>query len=332
MAENVRGAVPEEMDGLSTEEAAERILEREDSPDSDAVHERLDYVTTDGVVCREGIEDGLTAVAEIISMPEDRIDLARREFDTATELAGPVVDVPVVASRLESFEDRLTGLKDEVDRLGPELNELFNEWLAEPDDVYAMADGLHQHAARARRIRRMVDELITDLESFREWVREERVRFDELQRDVEGIDDSLDDLERALAELPEASAPDAGDGGPEPVFVWVDAAMRHRLVGLLVDDLGTELRGLRAWPDRPGNGERADEVAERIAGIRGRLTDLGHRIDAAGRTAWRERFADRLDAFESDLDAFEPPVDWGAVQATLREHQAEIGPGPAGDQ
>jgi polyhydroxyalkanoate synthesis regulator phasin len=345
MAEDARGAVPEEMNGLSTEEATERILQREDSLEPEAIRERLKYVTTDGVVCREGIEDGLTEAAEIISSPENRIDLALREFETATELATPVADLPVVAARLETLEERLTGLKEETDRLGPELNELFNEWLEEPDDLYAMADGLHQHATRGQQMHRIVDELITDLESFQEWVQEEGVRFDELERDVEGIDESLEDIETALAELPEEAKSDAsGETEPdesddpgqearsdaeagESVYVWVDAVMRHRLVGLLVDDLETELRGLRAWPGKEGDGARAAEIADRITEIRSRWTDLGDRIDAAARPAWRERFSDRLDAFENDFDAFEPPVDWGAVQRTLQDHQAEIGPG-----
>jgi DNA repair exonuclease SbcCD ATPase subunit len=339
MAEDARGAVPEEMDGLSIEDATDRILEREDAPDRDAVRDRLAYVTTDGVVCREGIEDGLTEVAEIISTPENRIDLARREFETATELAEPVADLPIVAARLETFEERLLGLKEEIDRLGPELNELFNEWLAEPDDVYAMADALYQHATRGQQTHRMTDELITDLESFQEWVRHEDVRFEELRRDAEGVADSLDDIEDALATLPASDDRDASDGTnqasgsfdgaeePEPVFVWVDAAMRHRLVGLLVDDLETELRGLRTWADRAGDGERADDIEERISEIRERWADLEARIDAAARPAWRDRFADRLDAFEADLAAFEPPVDWGEVQGTLQEHQAEIAPG-----
>lgn len=352
MPEDTRGALPEEMDGLSTEEATERILQRDDSLNRETVRERLGYVTRDGVVCQEGVKDGLTEVAEIISSPENRIDLALREFDTATELAEPVADQPVVASRMETFEERLFGLKEEVDRLGPELNELFNEWLEKPDDVYAMADGLHQHATRGRRMHRMVDELITDLESFQEWVQDGSVRFDELERDVEAIDETLDDLAEALAELSgevesdesgetESDDPDDPDqeagsdaetGEPDPVFVWLDAAMRHRLAGLLVDDLETELRGLRSWPDRAGDGERADAIADRIAEIRSRWTDLGDRINAAARPAWRERFADRLAAFESDLDAFSPPVDWGEVQATLQEHQAEIGPGSAAGQ
>jgi hypothetical protein len=343
MAEDARGAVPEEMDGLSIEDATERILQREDAPGPEAVRKRLRYVTSDGVVCRAGVEDGLTEAAEIISTPENRIDLARREFETATELAEPVADLPVVAARLETFEERLLGLKEEIDRLGPELNELFNEWLAEPDDVYAMADGLYQHATRGERVAPLVDELIDDLESFQEWLRHEDVRFEELRRDAEGVDDSLNDIEDALATLPasadrdasedtdEASGSPDGAEEPDPVFVWVDAAMRHRLVGLLVDDLDTELRGLRTWADRAGSDERADGLEERISDIRGRWADLEDRIDAAARPAWRERFADRLDSFEADLVAFEPPVDWGEVQGTLREHQAEIAPGTAAE-
>jgi archaellum component FlaC len=353
MAENARGEVPAEMDGLSAEEAVDRILERDDSLERDAVRKRIKYVTSDGVVCREGIDDGLTEAAEIVSSPENRIDLGRREFETAVERAEPVADLLVVASRLEEFEERLLALKEEVDRLGPELNELFNEWLEEPDDVYAMADGLHQHATRGRRMHRLVDELIVDLESFQEWLGDEDVRIQELEEDVESVDESLADLEAALADFEgpgangrgtdegdggdttgaEATGDEAGDaagdgGDPEPVFVWVDALLRHRLVGLLIDDLETELGGLRTWADREGSGsdDQWDRLAEQTAGVRDRWSELEGRIDAAARPDWRDRFGERLAAFESDLDVFDPPVDWGEVQLTLEEHRAEIVP------
>jgi hypothetical protein len=353
MSEDARGEVPAEMDGLSTDEAVARVLERDDSLERDAVRERIEYVTRDGTVCREGIEDGISEVAEIISSPENRIDLARREFGTATETAEPVADIRIVAARLEAFEERLLALKEEIDQLGPELNELFNEWLEEPDDVYVMADGLHQHAERGRRMHGLVDELIVDLESFQEWVRNEDARLEELEGDVEGVDESLSDLEAVLADLEEPGAngegTDDGDGGdttgaeatgdgaddgagdeddPEPVFVWVDASLRHRLVGLLIEDLETELAGLRAWADREGSGsdDQWDRLAERIAGVRDRWAELEERIDAAARPAWRDRFGERLAAFESDLDAFDPPVDWGEVQLALEEHRAEIAP------
>jgi len=331
MSEDARGAVREEMDGLSTEAAVDRILERDDSLDPDDVRERIEYVTSDGVVCREGIEDGLGEVSGIISTPENRIDIARREFETATDLADPVSDLRIVAVRLEGFEERLLALKREVDRLGPELNELFNEWLEEGDDVYAMADGLHQHADRGRRMHALVDELIRDLESFQEWVQDEDVRVEELDRDLEGVDESLDDLENAVSEL-EGDEEPSGDGGgvnePEPVFVWVDAALRYRLVGLLVDDLRTELDGLRKWGEREGtaNDEQCDRLAERISLVRSRWEALEERIDATARQTWRDRFDDRIAAFESDLEDFEPPVDWGEVQRALQEQQEEIGP------
>jgi chromosome segregation ATPase len=361
MTGNARGEVPEEVDGLTTAEAVDRILERDDSLERDAVRERIEYVTHGGTVCRQGIEDGLSEVSEIIEAPQDRIDRARKEFGTAAEIARPVADIRIVGSRLEAFEERLLALKDEVDRLGPELNELFNEWLGEPDDIYAMADGLHQHADRGERIQRLIDELIGELESFQQWAQADDARFEELEHDIEGVDESLVDLGEALAELEDtdgsgpagagtdgdaeiedgdAEAEGIDDAGPkrpdepEPVFVWVDAALRHRLVGLLISDLEAELDGLRTWAEREATGseERADAAAERIAEIRSRWETIEERIEAVARPAWRERFADRIAAFESDLDAFDPPIDWGEVQRALQEHQAKIGREMTDDQ
>ena len=289
MFDDARGAVPPEMDGLATEEAVERILDRHDSLDPEGVRERLEYVTHEGVVCREGIEQGLGDVSGILSTPENRIDIARREFETAVDLAEPVSDLAIVASRLGEHEERLLALKEEIDRLGPELNELFNDWLEEPDDVYVMADGLYQHAVRGQRMHRLVDELIGDLESFQEWVDDADVRFEELERDIEGVDETLDDLADALADIAEGDATEAApEGGsseddPDPAFVWVDAALRHRLVDLLIADLRTELDGLRTWANREGID--ADEWTDDLAG---RIADARSRWEI-GRASCRER-------------------------------------------
>ena len=40
--------------------------------------------------------------------------------------------------------------------------------------------------------------------------------------------------------------------------------------------------------------------------------------------AWAERYRDDVDAFEAALDAFEPPVSWGAVSETLDARRPNV--------
>ena len=144
----------------------------------------------------------------------------------------------------------------------------------------------------------------------------EVVRRLDAPRVLDGLDAAADNIES-----------DDTDG--DVAEAWAEAALQRRVASLLLTDLRAELSDLENWPADVGggSGEGADasDVAERLEKFGERESALAARLDALGRDEWQERFADRLDAFEDDLDAFDPPVPWGAVLETFSEHQAALG-------
>jgi hypothetical protein len=129
------------------------------------------------------------------------------------------------------------------------------------------------------------------------------------------VADTADDLAAAVDAL--ADDPD------DPAARWADAAMRARVLSLLVSDLRAELADLRVLaervdaPFRTGLTSRLDRTEERVLGIESAL-------DSRADRGWRDRFGDDVAAFEATLAAFDPPVDWGAVDRTLAEHRPDV--------
>ncbi|MFC7047116.1 hypothetical protein ACFQH6_18500 [Halobacteriaceae archaeon GCM10025711] len=111
----------------------------------------------------------------------------------------------------------------------------------------------------------------------------------------------------------------AGDDGR----AWLDVAFQHRVQRLVLADVRAELADLRTWADREdiADEERTAAVESRLDDLESRLAAADDRLDDVARPEWRERFGDRLSAFEAALDGFEPPVDWADVQAAVDEHR-----------
>jgi hypothetical protein len=117
------------------------------------------------------------------------------------------------------------------------------------------------------------------------------------------------------------------EGDADPAVGWIDATFRHRAVGLLFADLRAELADLRTMAERQASADAVadvDDLDGRLAALEDRWAALGDRLDDLARPSWHDRFDDRLTALEGALDGFEPPVDWGRVQAALDEHRAGI--------
>jgi hypothetical protein len=96
---------------------------------------------------------------------------------------------------------------------------------------------------------------------------------------------------------------------------------RQRVNELVVADARAELADVRTWAERAGE-ETADidGLADRLDDLESRRERLGDRLDDLARPAWREQYGEALSAVEATLDEFEPPVDFGAVQAALDDH------------
>ena len=159
------------------------------------------------------------------------------------------------------------------------------------------------------------------------------VRVRELKADVEAFEETFDDLaERVDALARTADAVEARPESPsaevdeELARAWVDLLFSHRSTDLLLADLRAEFEDLR---ERDGDegvpfGE-AWVLDDDFELLRIRWNAVGDVLDDCARPAWRERFGETLSTFESDLDVFEPPIDWGEVEATVEEARAALG-------
>lgn len=314
--------------GRPLDEAVERVVAREEGSDPEAVRDALSAVAEDGVVTPAAVDDALGELSKVVSTPETRAEFAATELSNAREAAEHVADLATVRSRLDGLESRLEAVESWVDELGPELQAVLDT-AAESDDLYRVAAEISELTAAANAAQRAADEVYVDAQELQEWLTIWEVRADELDEDVDELADTLERLGAVTADLAEAAGETGTTDtveGTDAAVAWVDTTLRHRVVGLLFDDLRADVEAFRAWNDRIGidGGGRLDAVDGRLDDLRDRWRATGDRLDDLARPAWRDRFDDRLSAFDAALESFEPPVDWETVQTTLDEHRPAV--------
>lgn len=310
-----------ELLGLPLSDAVDAVVDAGDGRDPETVRETLATVAEDGVVTEDGVEAALGRASKVVATPETRVELAADALDSARAAADHVSDLGAVRSRLDGFEARLDAAEDRVAALGDDLQALV-ERAGEPGGTYAVAAGIRRLTEAANAVQRAADDLSGDLEAFERWVGDQDRRVRQFRGDLDALADYREELADAAERL-EAVDGDGGDGSDfDPAVAWVDATLRHRVLGLLLADLRAEFDDLRTWADREGlDDDWAADVGDRLDRLDDRGAATGDRLAELARPAWRDRFGDRIAAFEDALDDFAPPVAWRDVQATLDEHR-----------
>jgi chromosome segregation ATPase len=316
--------VPDRIDGMSVETAVDEIVAANEAQDPETVRTVLDHVTADDEVTADAFDETVSDVSKVVSTAETRTELATIEFDDAEAAAESVADVDAVAARLEEFEAEL----ETVSARAAALTDDLQAAIARPEDpvsLYAAVRGLRDVAGDAQEVQVAADDLQMELEDFERWVDDASMRARELAGDVGAVERSVDTLTAAVDELESAVDSPETHAGTDPALAWFDATLRCRVTALLTTDLRAELADLRTLATRQSadaDGE-LDDVSDRIAELDARREAVADDLDALERPAWRETYGDRLDAFEADLAAFDPPVSWGAVQDVLADHRPE---------
>ncbi|MFB6255243.1 MAG: halo transducer protein [Haloplanus sp.] len=310
------------LDGLSLDAAVDAVVARTDD-DADAVRATLERVTEDGVVRHKAVDDALAHVSKIVSTPETRVENAGMLIEDAREAADAVAHLDSVAARLDDFEDRHAAVASRVDGLANRLQSVI-ALADEPDAIYETAAEIRRLHAAANSAQHTADELGVDAEKLTAWVRNPDRRLDALDADADAVAEFVD----GVAELLDAL--ESGDVDADPAALRFDAALRHRVSRLLLDDLRAEIDDLHAWPD-PGPDDAhgavdADTLAaldDRLVTLENRRESVGDRLDDHTGSGWRDRYGDRLADFEAALAEHSPPVDWGAIEALLGEFRPE---------
>lgn len=316
-----------ELVGLPVGEAVEAVLGADGSRDPEAVRTALETVSADGVVHRGAVREALAEAAKVVSTPETRVELAAIELAEARETAETegVTDLGSVRTRIDEYEVRLDAVEERIAALGPELRDLVNR-RGEPGGAYEVATGVRTLRSEANELQYVADELQQDVEAFGRWLADPEIRYDEFESEVTGVEGSVADLAETVDAV-EAATDETGTGDVEPASdpkrAWADATVRTAVVALLVTDLRGELADLRAWPtgERGADTERVEGLAAELDGLDDRRRDLRARLGGLARPSWTERFGEHVAAVETELGAFESPVPWGEVEATLARHR-----------
>lgn len=320
----------DELDGRSIDDAVETVLADDPERDRDQVRSALEHVTEDGVVTRDAVDDALAATEAALDPPEERVADARAALADAEDAAASVTEYDVVGVRLEEYEDRIDALADRLDSLSETYGTVVD--VAEStNSLYTVARGVDAVTAEAEAIERDAEGVAEELAGFEEWVADPGVRVEELAADTDALAETLGELERAADGVEGAAAADAdhvgipGSGTAAPSVAWFDVSVRHRMVGLLIEDLQVEAETLREWAaDVDADTEVLVTTADRLDNLQHRHADLGDRLADVGDENWRAQYGEPLNALEGRFEAMEPPVDWNEVQATLEEYRTVL--------
>lgn len=318
-----------DIDGMALEDAVDAVVAAGVSSDPEQVREALEYATEDGVVTQAALDEERPVVTRNVSNASEQAMEARLALTKARETAEPVADLETVARRLDTYERRVGTLAERTERLEARHDALTDR-IEDPDSLYAVAEGIRTVVEEAQRIearalgfRGDIEELEADLHSPEAWV-------NDIQQDLNAVEETLDAIEAAAAALPAEDADveddwDWADRDVDPAVVWFDATLRVEHAAPLLADLRVEMDDLQAWGERESEFETwyADSVAADLEELADRRTELAARLDALARPAWSDRFADRLDSFESDLADLDSPVDWAELQAALDAYRPD---------
>lgn len=293
--------------GMEKSAAVDALLAADERRDRERVAAALDHVTEDGRVSREAARSTLAHLSKVVSTPETRAEVAAAALSDARETAEDAPDLDLIDARFDEYETLLADVESRADALGSELQSVVEK---RNGDVYEFARGVEELTAEANDVHRAADELGVEIEAFERWLRSPQARAEGLSEDAGAIEESVSNLTDAVTEL--ESDPTAE--------VWAELTMRHRLMGLLLDDVRAELRTLRDWEDV----DAFDDVEERIADVETRRAELDGRLSALAREEWVAEYGEDVRALESELGSYDPPVEWGAVREAFESRLADL--------
>lgn len=297
------------IDGLPLDVAVETVLDEWDVEDAETVRETLQRVTDDGVVSEQGAADAHAHLSKVVATPETRIELAERALADTRQTAEPYTDGAVVQTRLDRLEARLHTVRDRSEELGSHLDKVIDS-----EHLYDTAVGIRTLREEADNVQTAADDLLLDVRRFESWIRDPAIRYDHLQRDAELLEGAVDDLASRLDQ--------PAEGDPEAMArTWVELAMHHRTLGLMLTDLRWELDGVQRIDERQGVEGDSKEIEQHIRGISERLSNIRDCLADVATVAARNRHEEQVLALERVLDEKEPPIEWGEIQRVFEQHR-----------
>lgn len=311
------------IDGLSKADAVDAVLDEDDSLDREMVETLLEDATESGIVSWASVEEELAHLSKVVSTPETRLELAQRALAEAEKTAAPVEDLPIVQHRLSDHRGRLTRIETVVADLGDELQSLLQR-SRDREDLFSVIRRIQELKTEANRLQGAADELRMDLDEFERWISQQEVQVRQFAGDLDAIEESLSDLgetvdgiqDRRDVESIDCDGVNEEDAKPDPV--WADTLVEHRLIGLMIEDALAELADLHDWADRERlDTEPLETFEARLDTIEAEWKAIGDRLETVAAPEWWDRYEAEITAVDATIEQFDPPVDWGRVQAAL---------------
>lgn len=246
----------------------------------------------------------------------------------ARENASDVDDLDIVATRLSSFEAQVERVEERAAALGPRLQRLVDRQ-QNGGNLFELGRGIQQLTADANEVQRDTDDLILTMEDgFGKWLKSNTVRVRELTEDVDALEAAHDDLATSVETLVDATNSDldnASDGSESvsnPALAWATISQQLAVQALLAADVRAELEAIRTWKVREDIQSEAsvDELEPTLDALASRRSRLRGRLDDVARDEWVEQYGDQVDAVETRLASFDPPVSWEEVQTAVDRH------------
>jgi len=306
---------PAAIDGCSLDRAAEIVISGEDDPAE--VRETLGIVTHEGVVDRSAVDDAVANASMVVTTAETRVELAADKLDGAQAAAAAAPELEFVSDRVQNFEARLSGIKNQATALGEAIQEILS--MKETGDLYVIARRIKRVTNAATEVQRAADDFQLELDAFESWLTDPDQRIEELTADVDALADSLGELDATVETL------DSGDGesGTEAADRWIAAKIRHRVLSLMLTDLQAELTAVQTWAEDEGETPPSD-IKPQLDELQTSHAGLGDRLNEHADPEWVAQFDDELSALDDALEAMEPPVVWPDVEAVVAEHRPDV--------
>ncbi|WP_251341640.1 hypothetical protein [Haloplanus halophilus] len=260
------------------------------------------------------------------AVAEDVDDVEERLREVLAPLDPAVRDTTQVQGRIDEYEDEFETFRSDLDAV--------LDRLAETERAPSTAAACCEAADWVWRCERTVGmvahnchHLEEEIEEFETWLHDPETRLDSFAEELDGFEEYLDNTE-GLLDLLEAG----GGRGVDPFDAWLAAYHLQRVMGVVFEELRTELAELDSWL-----AEQDGAYGDELATLRSRLDSLAERheacstrLDAAESAVddFAERRADvaaSLDRFEAAIADLEPPVDWGEVERLVSEQFEDLG-------
>lgn len=265
-------------------------------------------------------EDDRRSAAEDVDAAEERLDELRASL-------GPVDrEGNLARARIEEYADHVEAVRSELAGVADRLA-ATPERPDSPVAVYEAAQRLRQCGGAIHEVAHTLHHLEEEFDEFETWLDEPTARIDDLGEEIDGFERYLDNTENLLSRL------ETGDtAGLRPFDAWLAAYHLQRMMALVFDELRADIAELETWLARR-DGTYDGEVAalrERLDALEERHAACSKRLDAAtveveGFERKRADVAESLAEFEAALDAYDPPVDWAAVEALVQSQFDDLG-------